>query len=370
MCDLGVTLDRPWLQRRIAQVFEELAARGIVFRPHFWVSDDFFTPDGVPGIAIPFYLTHAAPRAARAEPHFEVEGGTPSWFMRILRHEVGHALDNAYELRQRRIARSCSGRPRPVSRALLAAPLQPELRRAPRLVVRAEPSGRGFRRDVRRVAASAARLAARYADWPALKKLEYMDRLMRELAAQAPPCARAASSGRCTASAGRCGSTTRARRSTTGSTIRTSTIRICGACSRTRPSTRRRCRRRAFSRASGSDVRRIVSDWTGVYQYTIDQVLQEMSDRCDELEPAARERRRTGEGRLHGRVDDAHDELPAQRPAHGGAVMKRRVMVLMHHYLVPPEDVSGHDLMTVQWKTEHDVTTTLRDMGHEIRSSA
>jgi D-alanine-D-alanine ligase len=47
--------------------------------------------------------------------------------------------------------------------------------------------------------------------------------------------------------------------------------------------------------------------------------------------------------------------------------MKRRVMVLMHHYLVPPEDVSGHDLMTVSWKTEHDVTTTLRDMGHEIR---
>lgn len=46
---------------------------------------------------------------------------------------------------------------------------------------------------------------------------------------------------------------------------------------------------------------------------------------------------------------------------------KRRVMVLMHHYLVPPEDVSGHDLMTVQWKTEHDVTTSLRGMGHEIR---
>jgi D-alanine-D-alanine ligase len=47
--------------------------------------------------------------------------------------------------------------------------------------------------------------------------------------------------------------------------------------------------------------------------------------------------------------------------------MKRRVLVLMHHYLVPPDDVSGHDLMTVSWKTEHDVTTTLRDMGHEIR---
>ena len=46
---------------------------------------------------------------------------------------------------------------------------------------------------------------------------------------------------------------------------------------------------------------------------------------------------------------------------------KRRVMVLVHDYLVPPEDVSGHDLMTVSWKTEHDVTTSLREMGHDIR---
>jgi hypothetical protein len=31
------------------------------------------------------------------------------------------------------------------------------------------------------------------------------------------------------------------------------------------------------------EVRRIVAAWTGVYQYTIDQVLEEMSQRCDEL---------------------------------------------------------------------------------------
>jgi hypothetical protein len=51
----------------------------------------------------------------------------------------------------------------------------------------------------------------------------------------------------------------------------------------TRPSTRRRCPRRDSSTRVRRDVRRIVADWTGVYQYTIDQVLQEMSDRCDEL---------------------------------------------------------------------------------------
>ena len=44
-----------------------------------------------------------------------------------------------------------------------------------------------------------------------------------------------------------------------------------------------------------------------------------------------------------------------------------RVVLLMHDYLVPPEDVSGHDLMSVQWKTEHDVLVTLREMGHDVR---
>jgi D-alanine-D-alanine ligase len=40
----------------------------------------------------------------------------------------------------------------------------------------------------------------------------------------------------------------------------------------------------------------------------------------------------------------------------------------MHDYLVPPEDVSGHDLATAQWKTEYDVLKTLRDdLQHEVR---
>src|SRR5687768_15679817 len=101
MCDLGVRIEGSSLEKRIAQLYDELGDRGIVFRPHFWLSDDWFTPDGVPGIAIPFYLAH--PRLARLEESqlFEVEGGTPSWCMRILRHEAGHAIDNAYDLRQR-----------------------------------------------------------------------------------------------------------------------------------------------------------------------------------------------------------------------------------------------------------------------------
>ena len=42
---------------------------------------------------------------------------------------------------------------------------------------------------------------------------------------------------------------------------------------------------------------------------------------------------------------------------------KLRILVLMHDYLVPPDDVSGIDLMAVPWKTEHDVVVTLQRDG-------
>lgn len=48
--------------------------------------------------------------------------------------------------------------------------------------------------------------------------------------------------------------------------------------------------------------------------------------------------------------------------------MKRlRVLVLMHEDLVPPDQVNGHDLKTAEWRTEYDVVSTLRKLGHEVQ---
>jgi D-alanine-D-alanine ligase len=47
---------------------------------------------------------------------------------------------------------------------------------------------------------------------------------------------------------------------------------------------------------------------------------------------------------------------------------KIRVLVLMHHYLVPPDDTTGHDPATAEWKTEYDVLKTVRDdLQHDVR---
>ena len=84
-------------------------ARGLNFPLHFYISDEWFTPDGATAIVVPFYLAH--PRLERLEESqmFEAEGGEYEWGMRILRHEAGHALDNAYRLRRRRVWRDVFG---------------------------------------------------------------------------------------------------------------------------------------------------------------------------------------------------------------------------------------------------------------------
>ena len=88
-CDLSLRLERSPLERRVPRLYCGARGRGIRFRPHVWLSEEWFSPDGVPGIAVPFYLAH--PRLERLERRImrEAEGGNTRWFMRILRHEAG-----------------------------------------------------------------------------------------------------------------------------------------------------------------------------------------------------------------------------------------------------------------------------------------
>ena len=187
LCDLGVSIEGTELESRIAQVNAELDVRGLRFRPHYWLSDEWFTPDGVPGIAIPYYLAH--PRLARLElaQMLEVEGGDPDSCMRILRHEVGHAIDNAYQIRRRPTRRRIFGTPatpypeyytpKPYSKSFVQhldhwyAQSHPDEDFAETFAVWLDPQSMWV---------------TRYAGWPAERKVQYMDRLMRMLARGRP----------------------------------------------------------------------------------------------------------------------------------------------------------------------------------------
>ena len=187
-CDLGLSIDGTELQVAIFRMYRELKLRGIGFRPHCWLAQEWFSPDGIPGIAIPFFLAHR--RLMRLERHFmrEVEGGNRNWLMRILRHEAGHAIDSAYRLRRRSQWRAVFGpaslpypdtyRPRPGSRRFVQhlgawyAQAHPTEDFAETFAVWLKPHS-AWRRE--------------YLGWPAYAKLEYIDALAAEIGGRKPP---------------------------------------------------------------------------------------------------------------------------------------------------------------------------------------
>ena len=162
LCDLPIQLDDTLMARRVSRLHRELAARNIVALPHVWLSEEFFTPDRVLGFAVPFYLAHKRLMRLERSQMFECEGAGEAECRRILRHEAGHALEEAYRL---------NSRPRYVE--LFGNPEDPYPDTyKPRVdsrdhvinlvgLVRPGPPGRGLRRDLRRLAQSLHRLAHR-----------------------------------------------------------------------------------------------------------------------------------------------------------------------------------------------------------------
>ena len=185
--DLRVTVEGTWLESCLEALYRELDEHDIRVRPHAWISSEWFSPENTPGIAIPFYLAH--PRLMQLEKKMilEVEGGTWSECMRILRHECGHVVTHAYQLYRRRRWQQLFG---------------PSSKRYPRYY-RANPASRNHVQNLRLWYAQShpdedfaetfavwlrprSHWRTRYADWPALKKLEYVDELMEEIAGKRP----------------------------------------------------------------------------------------------------------------------------------------------------------------------------------------
>jgi Putative zinc-binding metallo-peptidase len=187
-CDLKLSLERSPLARHLRRLHADLARRGLRVRPHVWLSEEWFSPDGVPGFAVPFYLAH--PRLERLERRItgEAEGSNSRLLLRILRHEAGHALDNAYRLRRRRRWREVFG---PAS---LAYPARYRARAGSRRYVhhlgewyaQAHPT-EDFAETFAVWLAPKSGWRKSYADWPALHKLRAVEELIAGVRDQRPP---------------------------------------------------------------------------------------------------------------------------------------------------------------------------------------
>ena len=284
LCDLRVNTNGRFLKKCIHQIYAEMENRGLGFRPYFWISSEWFTPDGIPGCAIPFYLAH--PRLMRLERKqmLDVEGGTPEACMRILRHEVGHAIDHAYRLHRRRAWQKIFGKsstpypayyqPKPYSKRYVLhldywyAQSHPDEDFAETFAVWLRP-----RFNWRK----------RYADWPALKKLEYVDELMGEIADQKPLVHSRAFHeplSRIRKTLGEHYAEKKELYKKEYPDFYDQDLRRLFSNAARHAKNESAA---AFLRRNRREVRAMVAQWTGEYQYTLDLVLTDMIGRCREL---------------------------------------------------------------------------------------
>jgi hypothetical protein len=281
LSSLRVTVDGTWLEDCVSSLHEELEERGIRLRPHAWISSEWFSPDSTPGIAIPFYLAH--PRLMKLEKKMmlDVEGGTWSECMAILRHEAGHTVQQAYQLHRRRRWQQLFGlssksyplhyRPNPASRRyvqhlrLWYAQSHPDEDFAETFAVWLRPRSNW---------------RTRYAGWPALKKLEYVDELMNEIAGKRPLLTARERVDPLHELSDTLGSHYQRKQAFYAfeppKTYDRDLYRLFSA----NPSHRRAQPASVFIRRHRAHVRKLVARWTGENQLTLDAVLDDMIIRC------------------------------------------------------------------------------------------
>ncbi len=185
--DLGLRIEGSPLAGQIDRLYAELAGRGITFRPPCYLADEWFCPDRVPVIGVPFFLTH--PRLTRLEKKMmlEAEGGTDSACMELLRHEAGHAINYAYELYRKTRWRELFGR----FSAKYSSDYNP-LPYSKRYVTHLPDHYAQAHQDEDFAETFAVWLVmgeawrTKYRGWPVIRKLRYVDSLMKRIG-PAPP---------------------------------------------------------------------------------------------------------------------------------------------------------------------------------------
>jgi hypothetical protein len=190
ICDLNVRIEGSPVEPFLDRLYKELSAKQLSFLPEVYLTDSWGCPDGVPVIGIPFYL--ADKRLARIEEEQTSDLESPQAIMMLLRHEAGHAVNYAYRLHDHEEWGDVFGafsqpyrehfRPNPGSRHFVRhidhhrhgrtyAQKHPDEDFAETFAVWLTPRS-GWRQ--------------RYRNWPALRKLQYVDRLMKLFRQESP----------------------------------------------------------------------------------------------------------------------------------------------------------------------------------------
>ena len=285
--DLDLHIAGSEVEPRIAQLDAELAARGLRFRPTCYLGDEWFTPSGTTLIALPFYLAHPRLRQLERRMMREVEGGTDDEFMRLIRHECGHAFDHAYRFSRRPRWRELFGRsdedatpdvyrPRPYSKSYV--------QHLKNHYAQAHPDEDFAETFAVVLGTPADAWSRRYRGWKALAKLEYAESLIVEAARKpAPrlPMRRLADARRMRKTLARYyAERRRAYAEDFPDFLDPDLQRIFGLHDPQLPATESAAR---FLRRRRDAIVSAVVDWSGAHKYTVDELLRRLVVRCETL---------------------------------------------------------------------------------------
>lgn len=184
--ELGLAITGTRVEKMIDQLYAELADKSLAFRPPVYLTDQWGCPDGTPLIGVPFYL--ADPRLEKIEDDFAegIESETES--MRFMRHEAGHAFNYAYRIYDRPDWRQTFGPwSRPYRERYKADPFSHDFVRHILGWYAQKHPDEDFAETFAVWLTPGLDWRKAYDGWPALNKLEYVDRVMRELAVESPP---------------------------------------------------------------------------------------------------------------------------------------------------------------------------------------
>jgi len=183
--DLGLTIAGSPLEPLVQQLHRELREKGITFLPPVYLSDEWGVPEGVPIIAVPFYL--AKPELAKLEEQITEDLEDEQQIAMYLRHEAGHAFNYAYELYRAKEWTDLFGPfSRPYIEDYVASPHSRQfVRHLPGWYAQMHPE-EDFAETFAVWLAPDSNWREKYAGTGALPKLEYVDRVVREIGGREP----------------------------------------------------------------------------------------------------------------------------------------------------------------------------------------
>ena len=183
--DLGLRVEGTPLERYVAQLHAELLQQGLqAFRPGVYLSDEWACPDREPVIGVPFYL--ADPRLQEIErSRNDLEDERE--ILMYLRHEAGHAFNYAYCLYDSKEWLELFGPfDRPYDDRYTPVPFSRRFVRHIAGWYAQKHPDEDFAETFAVWLTPGSDWARRYKGWPALKKLQYVDRLAKELSSTPP----------------------------------------------------------------------------------------------------------------------------------------------------------------------------------------